>query len=769
MSENTKRRINIGRVTVNTSVLTIFGVLSGMVSLTYDISVFGYIMLCAFLLNGFSGFVCILPVMGYILNGNFQNVVYYTGACVIITGLSYYKDKISNRKIKKAVCAFVLLITETIKSYSGGFISYYTIIIFLEITITYFLIDYYETFVNYFCTRKLRKTLSKKELASFLTVGFISLSVLSDYSFAYGIKPIGIIAVYIIFCTAILYGSTVSSVLGTFLGFLTSMSKPELLYIVSSYSISGFFAGLGKKHGKAGVILSFIITNAVITFYVNGSEKVLINIYEVFTAGILLCFTPLKKLENFKNGLKLLSPGKTETEQKRVDYMKESTYQKLMKLSDAFLVLSSALKTKPKEEKGVPTVAELTEEVKKRVCMSCGNCHYCWRAEDDYTGKIFERLIETAKRRGFVEGYDLSAKFKNYCINPGKVVLEANKIYELFRVNKIWESKIEESRKIIGSQLKDVSDIVEGFAGDFNNVYTFETDAERKIVTLLDSMGVTVSNVTVAKDAELKFYVKIGTRSSGKRKTGEIIILTAVNKVLSVNMKVKDCDVKDDCCYFVLVEDERFEVSTAVSKMRAVNQSASGDSYAVIKPGDGKMVIVLSDGMGTGEKAKEKSSETVNLLEALMKSGIKKESAIKLINSVLILKSFGDSFTTLDIMVIDLYTGEGEFVKTGGVASYIKRENKVITVNGDGVPTGILADSYLSNSKLKFMHGDVIVIMSDGVWESFCSEEELISSIKTQRDDNLKCFSDSVIQSAVNKKHTVSDDMTVIAVKIIEK
>ena len=99
MAENTRRKINIKRVTVNTTVLIVFGIVSGIVSVTYDISVFGYIMLCAMLLNGFGGFVCILPVIGYMLSGDFQDTVYYAGASVIITGLSYYQDKIKNKRI----------------------------------------------------------------------------------------------------------------------------------------------------------------------------------------------------------------------------------------------------------------------------------------------------------------------------------------------------------------------------------------------------------------------------------------------------------------------------------------------------------------------------------------------------------------------------------------------------------------------------------------------------------------------------------------------
>ena len=242
------RALKIKRVTLNTLILAVTATISGMVSLTYGISVFGYVMLCAFLSNNFSGFVCFFSVLGYLLSGNFKNAVFYTISCISITFLSRFKDKLSNKW--KIVCCGVLLLTEILRCYTGGFLYYYFFIIALEIIITYFLTDYYGIFVNYLCTKKMRKTLSKKELASVVIVLFVSLSVLSDYTFAYGIKPIGIVSVYIIFCVAVLYDCSVSAAAGTLLGFLTSISNSNLLYTMGSYALSGFFAGIGKTNKK---------------------------------------------------------------------------------------------------------------------------------------------------------------------------------------------------------------------------------------------------------------------------------------------------------------------------------------------------------------------------------------------------------------------------------------------------------------------------------------------------------------------------------------
>ena len=68
-------------------------------------------------------------------------------------------------------------------------------------------------------------------------------------------------------------------------------------------------------------------------------------------------------------------------------------------------------------------------------------------------------------------------------------------------------------------------------------------------------------------------------------------------------------------------------------------------------------MMTLSDGMGTGEKAAQASSATVAVLEQLMEAGFRKEVAIKTVNSILVTKSSKEIFSTMDLSIIDLYTG----------------------------------------------------------------------------------------------------------------
>jgi len=108
---------------------------------------------------------------------------------------------------------------------------------------------------------------------------------------------------------------------------------------------------------------------------------------------------------------------------------------------------------------------------------------------------------------------------------------------------------------------------------------------------------------------------------------------------------------------FIFVEDANFTVFTGMSKMTKEGGRISGDNYSFIYPEPGTVVMTLSDGMGTGESACEESESVVELLEQFIEAGFRKESAIKLINSILVLRSEEQTFSTIDLSVINLYSG----------------------------------------------------------------------------------------------------------------
>ena len=79
--------------------------------------------------------------------------------------------------------------------------------------------------------------------------------------------------------------------------------------------------------------------------------------------------------------------------------------------------------------------------------------------------------------------------------------------------------------------------------------------------------------------------------------------------------------------------------------------------------------------MGSGEKANKKSKKVIKMLENLLATGLDKESAIDLVNSV-IMNDDDEVFSTIDATIVDLRDGSTEFIKVGSCPTYIKNHKK---------------------------------------------------------------------------------------------
>ena len=123
----------------------------------------------------------------------------------------------------------------------------------------------------------------------------------------------------------------------------------------------------------------------------------------------------------------------------------------------------------------------------------------------------------------------------------------------------------------------------------------------------------------------------------------------------------------------IFEEESKFGVLTGVARAIKETEKISGDNYSFLQLTNGKLLGSLSDGMGTGEKASRDSEEVIDLFEKLMEAGFSKETAIQIINGVLLAGSEQQNMSTLDVCDIDLYTGACELIKVGSAVTYIKR------------------------------------------------------------------------------------------------
>ena len=166
------------------------------------------------------------------------------------------------------------------------------------------------------------------------------------------------------------------------------------------------------------------------------------------------------------------------------------------------------------------------------------------------------------------------------------------------------------------------------------------------------------------------------------------------------------------------------------------------------------------------------SSTAINMLEQLLEVGYDHDMAVRTINSILMLKSPGDSFSTLDIVIIDLYTGDARAIKIGAPPTYVKRGDEVKEVSSSSLPMGIIDSIDFHTKKLSVVEGDFIVMVTDGIADA-CrdkgKEEWVADVLRRTSNRNPQEVARIIYERALEYYDgRAKDDMTVIVSKVWE-
>jgi stage II sporulation protein E len=178
-------------------------------------------------------------------------------------------------------------------------------------------------------------------------------------------------------------------------------------------------------------------------------------------------------------------------------------------------------------------------------------------------------------------------------------------------------------------------------------------------------------------------------------------------------------------------------------------------------------MMALCDGMGSGERAGRISETAIDLVECFFKAGFDGKFVLENVNRFLAMDE-EESFAAFDILVCDLNSLERVMIKMGSPTSYIKKETVTERIEGAALPLGALMELKPFVSAEKSEEGETIVFVSDGV-SDVLTDEGIANLIAYTQTRSVKKLCDEILSAAKERAKEVSDDMTVVAVKIIKR
>ncbi len=560
------------------------------------------------------------------------------------------------------------------------------------------------------------KEFNLEDAASFIILGIGVLIGLAGVS-VFGVSLSGITCRLGIILAAFLWGIGGGTVVGVAVGVIPAMANLALPKVLAIYALSGLLAGVFRTFGRLGVGLGFVTGSLIMSVLMMDSQQAISGLWETGLAVAAFLLLP----RDFQNHMPVRTVGPlgySDKEEAATSHLKQWTAERMNNLAKVFeeismtFVETEAVEPVPQESSSIGRVLQNISEV---LCRGCSLYKTCWEREFYQTYRDFFNLVSLTEIKGQLEFDDLPVEVKRRCLRSRDLSAAVNRVLETTRINEFWEEKIEESRDLISQQLKGVSGVIKNLAQELDLKTVVDSELQERLMKDCKEFGVPVKQVVPVIAGNNQVFIRVTAEACLDRETCDNLLAPGISALMDTRYEVshRKCPRGNwGTCEFTLARAFNFRINTGVSQL--AKRDVSGDSFNVVTLKDGRELIVLSDGMGVGRKAARESKATVNLLEELFNTGFGQEVAIKTVNSVLMLRQ-RESFATVDLALIDLYSGEIESIKIGGVPSFLKRGGRVGIISSSNLPIGVVEDLDIPTERRAMLPGDMLVMVTDGV------------------------------------------------------
>lgn len=377
-----------------------------------------------------------------------------------------------------------------------------------------------------------------------------------------------------------------------------------------------------------------------------------------------------------------------------------------------------------------------------------------------------DRQIRTAqvsdlcRRRllGYADGFQELARSYDWEFAPGRTDREA-----VLLERRLWENG-----QVISGHLNEMAKIMAQAACEVLSFCPMEGKKRRLLVQALAEEGVCVEGPCYLprEDGRRALALTMSTQRSEKILAEDVADMISVLFDKRFTPSVSSPYMVEAVPQsFILEEEAGFLALTGFSKVVKDGEAVSGDNYAVLEEGKGKVIVMLSDGTGSGEKAGRDSDRVLDLMEKMLEAGYGTEAAINMVNTALYAAGEDDNHPTLDICEIDLYQGSCELRKVGGAATFLKRAEEVEPLAAGNLPLGIFQRVKIQPLCKMLEDGDYLIMVSDGVLDAFAGEGQersVLSAIAGIQDCTPGEIAQRLLRMALRASGgKIPDDMTI--------
>lgn len=567
-------------------------------------------------------------------------------------------------------------------------------------------------------------------------------------------------------------GAGLSAAVGIIVGLIVGLSDGNTAFAISLYGLAGVLAGTFRRLGKIVVIVGFLLGSVITALCLGHEGDIVKSLSECLIAGTLFFLVPNRWLLIWRQFAQQRDENINYTGQVRETIAKMNHIGEVFHdLAKVFDTITADTQNKIVDDKLAKTLSAVGEQI----CAECPKRSQCWELNFYQTYNGILEMLGQAEVNKLTMTY-MPVIFRKNCIKCKEMLETVQLVAERNQMSTFWQKKIMDNRQMITEQMKAMHTIINNLTYEMGQAECLDEELAYTFQEKANILGCQLTGVRAVDKQGRSLIEAYKKPCNGNRECVNTILPLAAGSMKEKMTLHAECgnEKNGKNCKLIMEAAKRFSISTGIAAAAKDGQEICGDTCAVIELNRGKIAFILSDGMGSGCQAGGQSTLAISFLRKLMIAGFDTDVAIKTVNAMLLLCSSEESFVTIDIAVLDTYSGNIEFLKIGSAPSFIKRVREVATIQSASLPIGILETIEIKPVQSVAVSGDFIIMVSDGIVDvpqSRLDKGNWLANFLRQSVQSCpqQLANEILSQAKAMSGNRVCDDMTVLVGKISEK
>ncbi len=480
---------------------------------------------------------------------------------------------------------------------------------------------------------------------------------------------------------------------------------------------------------------------------------------ELCCAGGIFCLVPARVVLRLAPQAAVPAPAGTRAAVNALSERLENVSRALSTVGDTMRAVCRRMP--PRGE----SVGALCDDVAARCCAGCEKRITCWVDEANTMYDAFNALAPRAAREEMLTAETLPPLLANRCCAPQRLANAINTAAAAQRARRAARAETDAARAALCEQYAAMACALTGLAGQAGEMELPDPRKARRLERLFREIALDPVETSVSFDAAGRLTATVCIRRTALTDEEQQTLTDETEALLRRPLAPVCCRDTGALTKLVFREAPRCAVECGVSALPA-RGGVCADAVRTFTDAQGRFVAVLSDGMGTGKRAAVGGVLSVSLARELLRAGVESESAAALVNIALSVKGDEENAVTLDVLTLDLYTGEAWVYKAGAAASFVLHEGTCTVYSSDTLPIGILEKVTGRRERIAVAPGDTVVLVSDGALAP--GADWLRATLLAHANDAPRALADAVAHAAMEKQKDSPDDVTVLAVRLFQ-